>query len=66
MIMVGCLLLFLLFVKVLNPCYFCQLALARFWQIFQMLVSTEPGGLLYYVYHVGIESGVFPLLIFMG
>jgi len=24
------------------------------------------GGLLYYVYHVGIESGVFPLLIFMG
>ncbi|MBY5990565.1 sodium ion-translocating decarboxylase subunit beta [Ferrimonas balearica] len=27
---------------------------------------TEPGGLLYYVYYVGIESGVFPLLIFMG
>ncbi|PTY37149.1 glutaconyl-CoA decarboxylase subunit beta [Saccharospirillum sp. MSK14-1] len=24
------------------------------------------GGLLYYVYHIGIESGVFPLLIFMG
>ena len=24
------------------------------------------GGLLYYIYHVGIESGVFPLLIFMG
>jgi oxaloacetate decarboxylase beta subunit len=24
------------------------------------------GGLLYYVYSVGIESGVFPLLIFMG
>ncbi len=27
---------------------------------------TEPGGLLYYVYYIGIESGVFPLLIFMG
>ncbi|CAH0538597.1 sodium ion-translocating decarboxylase subunit beta [Vibrio marisflavi] len=27
---------------------------------------TEPGGLLYYVYEVGIASGVFPLLIFMG
>ncbi len=26
----------------------------------------SPGGLLYYLYHVGIESGVFPLLIFMG
>ncbi|WP_108126805.1 sodium ion-translocating decarboxylase subunit beta [Saccharospirillum mangrovi] len=24
------------------------------------------GGLLYYVYHIGIGSGVFPLLIFMG
>jgi carboxybiotin decarboxylase len=27
---------------------------------------AEPGGLLYYVYEVGIGSGVFPLLIFMG
>jgi oxaloacetate decarboxylase beta subunit len=26
----------------------------------------QPGGLLYYIYHVGIETGVFPLLIFMG
>ncbi|MCE9679152.1 sodium ion-translocating decarboxylase subunit beta [Shewanella sp. AS1] len=27
---------------------------------------SEAGGLLYYAYHVGIETGVFPLLIFMG
>lgn len=27
---------------------------------------NEPGGLLYYIYQVGIVSGVFPLLIFMG
>ncbi|KMV28639.1 sodium ion-translocating decarboxylase subunit beta [Photobacterium swingsii] len=27
---------------------------------------TEEGGLLYYIYHVGIETGIFPLLIFMG
>ncbi len=26
----------------------------------------SPGGLLYYIYHVGIESGMFPLIIFMG
>ena len=26
----------------------------------------EPGGLLFYIYSVGIETGVFPLLIFMG
>lgn len=24
------------------------------------------GGLLYYVFHIGIETGIFPLLIFMG
>jgi len=27
---------------------------------------TEEGGLLYYMYHAGIETGIFPLLIFMG
>lgn len=26
----------------------------------------SPGGLLYYIYHAGIETGLFPLLIFMG
>ena len=26
----------------------------------------SPGGLLYYIYHDGIETGLFPLLIFMG
>lgn len=26
----------------------------------------SPGGLMYYIYHIGIESGMFPLMIFMG
>ncbi len=26
----------------------------------------SPGGLLWYIYRVGIETGVFPLLVFMG
>ena len=26
----------------------------------------SPGGLLYYIYHAGIETGLFPLMIFMG
>ena len=26
----------------------------------------SPGGLLYYIYHAGIETGLFPLIIFMG
>ncbi|AZQ09739.1 MULTISPECIES: sodium ion-translocating decarboxylase subunit beta [Shewanella] len=27
---------------------------------------TDEGGLLYYLYHVGLETGIFPLLIFLG
>ncbi len=27
---------------------------------------ASPGGILYYIYHVGIETGIFPLIIFMG
>ncbi|MDA8664189.1 sodium ion-translocating decarboxylase subunit beta [Porticoccaceae bacterium] len=32
----------------------------------QFGVMQSPGGLLYYIYHVGIETGLFPLVIFMG
>ena len=27
---------------------------------------TSPGGMMYYIYTIGIESGMFPLIIFMG
>ncbi len=27
---------------------------------------TSPGGILYYIYEIGISTGVFPLIIFMG
>lgn len=27
---------------------------------------THAGGLLYYIFHIGIETGIFPLMIFMG
>ncbi len=27
---------------------------------------SDPGGILYYIYYVGIDTGIFPLLIFMG
>ena len=27
---------------------------------------TSPGGMMYYIYNVGIASGMFPLIIFMG
>ncbi|MDG0971801.1 MAG: sodium ion-translocating decarboxylase subunit beta [Porticoccaceae bacterium] len=35
--------------------------------IYDQLGQLEsPGGLLYYIYHAGIETGLFPLVIFMG
>jgi len=35
--------------------------------IYDALGNLEsPGGLLYYIYHAGIETGLFPLVIFMG
>lgn len=35
--------------------------------VFDALGNMEsPGGLLYYIYHAGIETGLFPLIIFMG
>ncbi len=35
--------------------------------IYDALGNLEsPGGLLYYIYSVGIETGLFPLVIFMG
>ena len=27
---------------------------------------NDPGGIIYYIYDIGIKTGVFPLLIFMG
>ena len=29
-------------------------------------IPGQPGGFLYYFYTIGVQSGVFPLLIFMG
>jgi carboxybiotin decarboxylase len=35
--------------------------------VYDALGNMEsPGGLLYYIYHAGIETGLFPLVIFMG
>jgi len=35
--------------------------------VYNALGNMEsPGGLLYYIYHAGIETGLFPLVIFMG
>ncbi|BEI22111.1 sodium ion-translocating decarboxylase subunit beta [Vibrio fluvialis] len=66
MIVVGCLLLFLAIRKGFEPLLLLPIGFGAVLANIPNAGFTEPGGLLYYVYHVGIESGVFPLLIFMG
>lgn len=66
MIAVGCLLLFLAIRKGFEPLLLLPIGFGAVLANIPGAGFTEPGGLLYYVYHVGIETGVFPLLIFMG
>ncbi|HDV5605454.1 TPA: sodium ion-translocating decarboxylase subunit beta [Vibrio cholerae] len=66
MILVGCTLLFLAIRKGFEPLLPLPIGFGAVLANIPNAGFTEPGGLLYYVYHIGIESGVFPLLIFMG
>ncbi len=66
MIMVGCLLLFLAVAKGFEPLLLLPIGFGAILSNIPNAGFTAEGGLLYYIYHVGIESGVFPLLIFMG
>ena len=66
MICVGCIILYLGIAKGFEPlllipigfgCILCNIPLAN--------IGGE-GGIIYYVYKIGIKTGVFPLIIFMG
>ncbi len=66
MIIVGCGLLFLAIRKGFEPLLLLPIGFGAILANIPNAGFTEPGGLLYYVYEVGITSGIFPLLIFMG
>ncbi|EOD78742.1 Oxaloacetate decarboxylase beta chain [Grimontia indica] len=66
MITVGCILLFLAIRKGFEPLLLLPIGFGAVLANIPNAGFTEPGGVLYYVYYVGIESGIFPLLIFMG
>ena len=66
MIAVGCLLLYLAIVREFEPLLLLPIGFGAILANIPNGGFTEPGGILYYIYHVGIESGVFPLLIFLG
>ncbi len=66
MMLVGMGLLFLAISKGFEPLLLLPIGFGAILANIPMAGFNEPGGLLYYVYYIGIDSGVFPLLIFMG
>lgn len=68
LVMIGiCLiLLYLGIVKKFEPLLLLPIAIGGILSNVPGTGLTEPEGLLYVLYHMGIENGVFPLLIFMG
>ena len=66
MMAVGLLLLYLAIVKQFEPLLLFPIGFGALLTNIPLAGFSEPGGLLYYIYEVGIHTGVFPLLIFMG
>ena len=66
MILVGALLLFLAIHKKFEPLLLIPIGFGAILSNIPVADISGPDGLLGYVYAVGIETGVFPLLIFMG
>jgi len=66
MIVVGGLLLFLAIRKRFEPLLLVPIGFGAIMSNIPIAGLTGPDGMLHYIYAVGIETGVFPLLIFMG
>ncbi|MEW7986224.1 MAG: sodium ion-translocating decarboxylase subunit beta [Candidatus Thiodiazotropha endolucinida] len=63
---VGCLLIYLAVVKKFEPLLLVPIGFGAILSNIPLASISGPDGILGYIYHVGIETGVFPLLIFMG
>jgi carboxybiotin decarboxylase len=66
MLLVGFLLLFLAIKKKFEPLLLFPIGFGCILTNIPVAGISEPGGMLYSIYEVGIGSGIFPLLIFMG
>lgn len=66
MIAVGCLLLYLAIARGFEPLLLLPIGFGAVLANIPNAGFNDEGGMLYYIYHVGIETGVFPLIIFMG
>jgi carboxybiotin decarboxylase len=66
MITVGLIVLYLGIFKGFEPLLLIPIGYGAILANIPLAGIAEPGGILYYIYAVGITTGVFPLLIFMG
>ncbi len=66
MIVVGLVLLYLGVFRGFEPLLLVPIGYGAILSNIPLAGIAEPGGILYYIYEVGINTGVFPLLIFMG
>ena len=66
MILVGFLLLYLGIAKRFEPLLLVTIAFGCILSNIPLAGINDPGGIIYYIYDVGIKTGIFPLLIFMG
>lgn len=66
MMLVGSGLLYLAIVKNFEPLLLVPIGFGAILTNIPIAGFSEVGGLLHYVYYAGIDTGVFPLIIFMG
>lgn len=66
MMIVGCLLIYLAIARKFEPLLLLPIGFGAILTNIPLAGIGGPDGLLGHIYHVGIETGVFPLLIFMG
>ncbi|TDR18471.1 sodium ion-translocating decarboxylase subunit beta [Marinicella litoralis] len=66
MMLVGFGLLYLAIVKKFEPLLLLPIGFGALLTNIPLAGFTEIGGLLHYIYYVGIDTGIFPLIIFMG
>jgi oxaloacetate decarboxylase beta subunit len=66
MVGVGLLMLFLAIGKRFEPLLLLPMSIGCILANIPLAGITEPGGIIYYIYQIGIKTGAFPLLVFMG
>jgi carboxybiotin decarboxylase len=66
MVAVALLMLYLAIGKHFEPLLLVPMGFGCLLANIPLAGMTDPGGIVYYIYEVGIKTGVFPLLVFMG